>query len=157
MTVRRQKSLANTGNIDEFLQDSAKKFELVAEASKEGIVFADARGKIVSANRRMAELLGYPAGKLTGKSYFKLISKESLAALKDKLKGSREMANEQIELLFSRKDGSVFTGLPLLPRSLTTPVPVPVFYRWYRKWQGRKTWRTPGRKLPLSSILPATL
>ncbi|MEQ0560510.1 EAL domain-containing protein [Amycolatopsis sp. NEAU-NG30] len=91
------------------LKESEARFEEVVTASASGIALVALDGRIVRANAALAEMLGYPAGELTGRGLFDLVDPESAEVLREAmtglLDGGRERVRQSQRLL--RQDGDV--------------------------------------------------
>ncbi len=96
--------LVRAGQVEKALVRSEERFHLLAEAAFEGLgITRD--GRIVDANSRLAEMLGYEASEMVGRPVLDFVAPESAGFVADVL---REERGDLIEHLAIRKDGSVF-------------------------------------------------
>ncbi|HMK45352.1 MAG TPA: PAS domain S-box protein, partial [Methanocella sp.] len=91
------------GGIHEFVRDSERVNRLIEEVSGEGFFIADANDKIVFASKKMADLLGYHADEMVGKSYRDFLNEHSRILLKDKQVEIGRNAPLVMDLEFRRK------------------------------------------------------
>ncbi|WP_328644888.1 diguanylate cyclase [Amycolatopsis sp. NBC_00348] len=92
------------------LKESEARFDEVVTTSASGIAVVGLDGRIVRANTALAEMLGRPAGALTGTGLYDLVHPDSVKALREALRtlaedGSRDRVRQSQRLL--RKDGDV--------------------------------------------------
>ncbi len=80
------------------LRDSEARYRLIAETAQEGIVTTDREGRILYANRRMAELLGRPLEELYGHSSSGLASQKVGAMVRDRTSRRHLIGPEQYEV-----------------------------------------------------------
>jgi PAS domain S-box-containing protein len=78
----------------------------VLEAAEHGVWAVDATDFTDYINARGAEILGYAAGEMLGRSPFAFVSGEHAAKVVTALKGCRQGSRERGELRIRRKDGS---------------------------------------------------
>jgi PAS domain S-box-containing protein len=122
----RERAAAELAQSQALLQASELLYRTLVEASRDGILLADAEGRIVKCNERFAVMHGYPAAAgLTGLSLFELCA-------------DRERAHETWDGLFTgdgarhlqhtslRRDGTTF------PSDVTTRVEAEVRLRDYQ-------------------------
>jgi len=100
--------------IERELRQSETLFRSVIEGGVNGILMADARGKIILVNARVEELFGYPRDELIGQSVDMLVPKAARAghaALREgfSVDGQRRVMGFGPELCGRRKDGSEIT------------------------------------------------
>jgi PAS domain S-box-containing protein len=89
---------------EESLRESEQRFRSLSEASSEGIGVSE-NGVITDISNRMADMLGYTAQEMVGKSVVDFVAPESLDLVKKHFQSGSE---EPYEHLARRKDGSVF-------------------------------------------------
>ncbi len=89
---------------EESLRQSERRFRSLSEASFEGIVLTE-NGVISDINNRMAEMLGYSAQEMIGKSVVDFVAPESLDLVTKHMQSGSEDPYEHIAL---RKDGFAF-------------------------------------------------
>jgi two-component system, cell cycle sensor histidine kinase and response regulator CckA len=87
--------------VQQELRESQERFRRLAEAAHEGIAITE-RGRIVDANRQLAEMLGYQAHELLGMAAADFVAPESRALVSDHMKADHEGPYEHLAL---RKDG----------------------------------------------------
>jgi PAS domain S-box-containing protein len=92
---------------EEKLRESEEKYRNIVETALEGIFIVNAENKIIYANKRTAELLGYTLGEIIGRSAWNFISEESKPVAERSLEKRRQKINESYELKLIRKDGSL--------------------------------------------------
>jgi len=82
-------------------------YQAILESLSEGLLIADADGRIIYANVRLAELTGYPQNELIGKACGQLlIRKEDWPAMEKRLKKQPLGPSEEHEREMLRKNGS---------------------------------------------------
>jgi PAS domain S-box-containing protein len=96
--------LVRAGQVEEALVRSEERFHLLAEAAFEGIGVTR-EGRIVDANARLAEMLGYEVTEMVGRPVLDFVAPESAGFVAGILKDER---GDLVEHLAVRKDGSVF-------------------------------------------------
>ena len=91
------------------LKQSEARFDEVVTASASGIAVVALDGRIVRANAALAEMLGHPAGELTGSGLYEVVHPDSVEVLREALvallDGSKERVRQSQRLL--RGDGDV--------------------------------------------------
>ncbi len=97
---------------EESLQEREEELRIIFETSLAGIVQFDSEGKIIFANQRMAEMLGYALSEFIGTYYSKhLHSSERAIAEKNMRRHiTGEIDSVSTERHYVRKDGSDFWG-----------------------------------------------
>ncbi|MFZ4855798.1 MAG: response regulator [Desulfuromonadaceae bacterium] len=115
LRAEEQLNLKQQWKIQETEMDSQKlldQLRIIFELSPAGIVLGDPRGFITFANRRMAEMLGYPEDELIGTDYLEYVHRDEFAAGMEKqqqlMAGTIHSIDD--ERRFVRKDGTVFKG-----------------------------------------------
>ncbi|MCX7887935.1 MAG: PAS domain S-box protein, partial [Verrucomicrobiae bacterium] len=83
------------------LQESETRYRVLAEAAFEGVVVTDT-GRIVDANSRFVEMLGYPLGELIGKPFTDLVVEELDGSLS---RSGRSTSGGAAVFLLRRKTG----------------------------------------------------
>jgi len=91
---------------EEALRDSEERYRRLIETAYEGVWIIDDEGRTTFVNARMAEMLGYNADDMMGKSLFLFVDEEWKAVAEEKLDRRRMGIVEQYEFKFRRKDGS---------------------------------------------------
>jgi PAS domain S-box-containing protein len=106
------------------LQATRAWYQGIVEAAPDGMLVADAQGRILQANLQLDQLFGYPEGELIGQPLEVLVPPDSRpqhTGLRARFMAqglSRQMGGAQSDLQGLRKDGTRFTveiGLALLP------------------------------------------
>ncbi|MGW5721492.1 putative bifunctional diguanylate cyclase/phosphodiesterase [Amycolatopsis sp. NPDC003865] len=91
------------------LKQSEARFEEVVTSSASGIALVDLDGRIVRANAALAEMLGHPAGELTGTQLTDHVHPETVEVLREAMAelvgGGKERIRQSQRLL--RRDGDV--------------------------------------------------
>jgi len=97
----------------EALRETEEGYRRIVETANEGISTIDAESKITFVNRRFAEMFGYPAHEMVGKSWLQFLpeSSEARAAHQRRVERSRQGILEDTELGLVRKDGSELWAL----------------------------------------------
>ena len=101
-------SLVSVERTGQALRDSEERYRRLVELSPDGIVIHTG-GKIVFANRRMAEILGYPdAGALIGRDVMDLVHEDYRKAVRERISRVLSAGSEAplIEEKLVRGDGS---------------------------------------------------
>src|SRR5713101_10179240 len=82
-------------------------YRAILESLSEGLLIADAEGRMIYTNARLAEITGYPQNELVGKtSRHLLIRKEEWQAMEKRLKTQPLGQPEEYEREVVRKNGS---------------------------------------------------
>jgi diguanylate cyclase (GGDEF)-like protein/PAS domain S-box-containing protein len=92
------------GRMQRALQESEERFRQLAEASFEGIAISQA-GRLVDANKQLAEMLGCAPTELIGREMVDLVAPDARELVAARL---RSGTLEPAELTMQRGDGSVF-------------------------------------------------
>jgi PAS domain S-box-containing protein len=106
-----KKDIIEHKKAEEALQESEKKYKSIVETANEGILIGAPDGKIVFANQKMADLLGYPLSEIIGVEGLKFMDmnqKEKVYQTRKELETGILM---QKEFKFSRKDGTTLWTL----------------------------------------------
>ncbi|HEY9282749.1 MAG TPA: PAS domain S-box protein [Pyrinomonadaceae bacterium] len=90
----------------EAIRASERKFRQIVETSMEGIWLLDAAARTNYVNSRMAEMLGYKADEMLGRSLFDFMDADARAEAARGFERRKCGAAEQHEFRFRRKDGS---------------------------------------------------
>jgi PAS domain S-box-containing protein len=103
---------------EEAVRLSERRFRGIVETAHEGIVALDDQGRILFANRRMAEMIGCRIDELIGRSYRDFVD-EAERARADELFGRHlQGSREQNDIRLRRRDGSdlwiIVSGSPTL-------------------------------------------
>ena len=98
VTQRRKTELA--------LRESEERYRAIVETAAEGVVVNRLNGEFLYVNRRMAEMLGYPAEEIIGKVGIDFAFLDAMPAILDARSELAEGQTIQREFKFRRKDGS---------------------------------------------------
>jgi len=93
------------------LRASEERYRRIVETANEGISVVDAESKIIFANQRFAEMLGYPPDDLIGRSLFEIVPDSSQTAAVQRVERSGQGFSEESEVPYLRKDGTEMWGL----------------------------------------------
>lgn len=91
---------------EEILRESEEKYRLLVETSNEGILVGGTDGKILWANQKFAEMLGYRLDDIIGKEGLDFMPKDQIPVV---LQSREELDTKEVlsrEYRFRRKDGS---------------------------------------------------
>ena len=92
---------------EEKLRESEEKYRNIVETANEGIGLIDNELKLIYADKKLEEMIGYSSDEIIGKTMWDFISEESKPIVKSILeRGLRDFENP--ELKYIRKDGSHF-------------------------------------------------
>ena len=98
------------------LQESEAKYRRIVDTALEGIGAIGPDGRITFVNGRMAGILGYGAGELTGRPIADFIFEEDLEDHRHFMERRRRGISEQLERRFKHKDGhTVWTIVSSVP------------------------------------------
>ncbi len=84
---------------------SDHQYRRIVETANEGIWQLDADARVVFANDRMAELLGYPADEVRGRRQWEFLFDDDLAAGRARFDRRRAGVSEQADVRFRHRDG----------------------------------------------------
>jgi two-component system cell cycle sensor histidine kinase/response regulator CckA len=91
----------------EALRASEERYRRIVETANEGIWTIDTDEKITFVNPRLAEMLGYPADEMLGRSFFEFIPDDaSRIPATLRVQRSRQGISEETEVTLARNDGS---------------------------------------------------
>ena len=90
---------------DQALRESEEKYRRIVETASEGIWILDNENRTTFANRRLAEMLGYSAEEMIGRSVFDFIEEEQHALVAEEIARRRHGIQDNYEFRFRRKDG----------------------------------------------------
>ena len=88
------------------LQEGERRHRQIVETANDGIWMLGADGRTNFVNRRMADMLGYTADEMLGKTLFDFMDDEGFAAAAATFAGDRPSDAGQIAVRYRRKDGS---------------------------------------------------
>ncbi|MCL5960032.1 MAG: PAS domain S-box protein [Chloroflexi bacterium] len=92
---------------EEALRESEERYRRIVETAAEGIWVIDTEDKTVFVNGKMAEMLGYAVDEMMGQPLAAFMDEKGLAIAEPAAKHRRQGGEEQFDLRFRRKDGSV--------------------------------------------------
>lgn len=87
------------------LRESEERYRRIVETTSDGIGTLDTASKFTFANRRLSELLGYPADDLVGSHLSRVIGPAAVS------ESALAAASDEIEIAFRRNDGSELWAL----------------------------------------------
>jgi PAS domain S-box-containing protein len=90
----------------EALRESEERYRRIVETANEGILSIDTGTTITFVNRRLAEMLGYPAEEMLGKSLFQFAPEAAREETALRVEHSRQGISEENEVGLVRKDRS---------------------------------------------------
>ena len=101
---------------EESLRESEKKYRQLIELAHEGVWTIDTEANTTFVNARMAEILGYTAEEMWGRSLFAFMDEHGVALAQANIERRRQGIREQHDFEFIRKDGKrVYTSLETTP------------------------------------------
>ena len=104
--------------IGQALRESEKKYRLLVENLNEGIWMIDAEAVTTFANDKMAQMLGYTAEEMMGKSLYEFMDDRGKEFAEYNFERRRQGFKEQHDFEFTRKDGSrLYASLETSPLS----------------------------------------
>ncbi len=102
------------------LKESEEKYRTIVEMAREGIYILDSETRIIFANRRMAEMLGYNMDEFVDRSMLDFLDDDAKAIAREQLKRRREGLSDIYELRFLKKDGTHLVGLVSVASMMNT-------------------------------------
>ncbi|HXE57869.1 MAG TPA: PAS domain S-box protein, partial [Gemmatimonadales bacterium] len=90
----------------EALRESEERYRRLVETAHEGVGMADPTGRIEFCNVRLAELLGYPADRIVGRTVFDFVFEEDKAELDRHFQAMLRGSTARFDFRFRRGDGS---------------------------------------------------
>ena len=88
------------------LRGSPELYRQIIETTHQGVCVTDSNYRLVFANPRMTQMLGYGPGELVGMTAFDLIDEAGACAQRDRMASRRGGGPENGEVVLKRKDGS---------------------------------------------------
>jgi len=88
------------------LKDSEEKYRTIVETAQEGIWLLDAEHRTTYVNQRLAEMLGYTAGEMMGRSIFDFMDQVRIPEAQERLARRKQGEKDIAEFYFLRKDSS---------------------------------------------------
>jgi PAS domain S-box-containing protein len=89
---------------EEALKESEAKYRQIVETANEGNWQTDADMKTIYVNEKMAEMMGYTAGEMTGSHFFDFMDEEGIALMNKKLQNGKN-SKRTYGHKFIKKDG----------------------------------------------------
>lgn len=99
-------SLREAATSSSKLRKSEQRYRQILETTTEGVWIVDAENRTTFANPRMTEILGYSEEEMLDRPFWDFLDEEGKAASAKLLKDRRPGELGQIELSYTRKDGS---------------------------------------------------
>ncbi len=96
---------------EEELRLSEQKYSQIVELAQEGIWVIDSQGVTTYSNPALAQMLGYPAAELIGKSVFDFVEESSMSNAREGLERRTRGHTERLDFPLRRKDGRVIDTL----------------------------------------------
>jgi len=90
----------------EAVRESEQRYRAIVETAEEGVWTVDPEAKTTFVNKRLAEMLGYTADEMSGRSLFDFMEEGDRALVVESLKRRRQGIPAEFEFKFLRKDGS---------------------------------------------------
>ncbi len=111
-----KKEIKSHQEVRDAFEDSERKYQTLIELAEEGVWTFDAEGNTSFVNRKMSEILGYPAEEMLGKPVLPFCGANDRAYLEEKLRSIQSGNNEHFELIFLKKDNTpAYTRLSASP------------------------------------------
>jgi PAS domain S-box-containing protein len=112
-----KKEIKSHREVRNAFEDSERKYQTLIELAQEGIWTFDTDGNTTFVNHKMAEILGYAADEMVGKSIVSCTAANDRAYLEEKLARIKKGNNEHFDLVFLKKDTTpAYTRLSASPR-----------------------------------------
>ncbi|MGE5758631.1 MAG: PAS domain S-box protein, partial [Sideroxydans sp.] len=106
-----EQRMAELQHMGQALQKSEEEFRRIVATANEGILVLDADVKATFVNARMAEMLGYPAEAMIGRSVTDFLFEEDLPDHLKEMEKRRRGQSETYERRFLRRDGQTVWAL----------------------------------------------
>lgn len=98
------------------LKASEERFRMIVETSQEGIVAADAEGRLTYANRQFAEMLGWDLPEVIGRRFLDFVDDCLHEEIASRQKSREQGVSEHYETILLRRDGTrVWTAVSAIP------------------------------------------
>ncbi|MHB9022557.1 MAG: PAS domain S-box protein [Armatimonadota bacterium] len=91
---------------EQALQESETQYRTIVETAQEGIWVLDRHLMTTYANKRMAEMLGYPLTEMLGRSLYDFVAPDMRAEMERQMEQRKLGGKEIYEFRFRRQDGS---------------------------------------------------
>ena len=95
--------------IEELLHEREQDFRLLVEQMNDGFGILDEQGRLIYANDRGIEMLGYPRDEAYGRSALDFVADEDKAAFLEQMQSRRQGEAARYELVVRQKDGEKVT------------------------------------------------
>lgn len=93
-------------------EESERRYHNLIEIAQEGVLTVDTDGLITFTNKKLSEILGYPAEEINGESIYSFTDEKNAAVLKRDIARLKSGIAQCFTLTFKKKDGSpVYTRL----------------------------------------------
>src|SRR5665647_2933149 len=99
-----KKEIKSHQEVRNAFEDSERKYQTLIELAQEGVWTFDADGNTSFVNRKMSEILGYPADELLGKSIISCTAANDRTYLEEKIALIKTGNNEHFDIVFLKKD-----------------------------------------------------
>jgi PAS domain S-box-containing protein len=96
---------------EEALHENEEKFRRIIDTAQEGVWMLDGEGKTSYVNERMAEMLGYSAKDLAGRSPFDFLAEEDRLKAMQSFERREQKVKDVLDMRFLKKDGSSLWGI----------------------------------------------
>jgi PAS domain S-box-containing protein len=100
------RDISDRKRLDEALRASEARNRQIVETATEGIWTIDAKAETTFVNRRMADMLGYTAEEMMGRSLFSLLHERDRGQAIQRLEQLRQGAVAPFDMVLHRKDGT---------------------------------------------------
>ena len=88
-----------------------RQYRQIVETAQEGVWVTDRENRTTLVNTRLADMLGYTAAEMMGKSIYDFMDEEGKAIAAKSLENRQKGINEQIDFKYIRKDGTALWAL----------------------------------------------
>jgi PAS domain S-box-containing protein len=109
--IEHVRDITERKELERQLRESEEKYRTIVEMAREGIYTLDHEARVVFANRRLAEMLGYRLDEIIGRPMFELMDEEAKAIAAAQLDRRRKGLTDIYELKLVKKDGGCVLGL----------------------------------------------
>jgi PAS domain S-box-containing protein len=115
-SLRVWESILQRQRAEESYRESESKYRQLVESAQEGIWVIDAEGSTTYVNRRMAEMLGYTVGEMTGRHMFTFMDEPGKESAKKNIELRRQGISSKYDFELIRKDRSrIFASCSATP------------------------------------------
>ncbi|CAN0193513.1 unnamed protein product, partial [Phaeothamnion confervicola] len=92
---------------EEARRESQARYRQIVEAASEGIFMVDTRSRVIFANRRLGEMLGYENERMLGYSIFNFVAAEDVGLARTRWRRRPGKGGEHLELRLVHSDGAM--------------------------------------------------